>query len=203
MALINAGWTYKFSFATPFDPLDGIYTIAKIYSWNELLNEKLSLYDLLYQPLNIPAEQYNSEVNTYRQENIYKLVSPTTGKAQYVPEALLQTRPIYTVKEYPNLTMMIPLGTYADETGLSYLTTVVGDQIRSILGIRKEPAIVMTGKVYLTKEEYGEIAAIRDKLTTNTNNTYTSLCEANEEITRLRGMVAGYQHILQTKLGGK
>lgn len=202
MSLITVGWTYKFSFIPIFSALDGVYTIAKIYSWNEVLSEQLSLFDLLYSPLNIPTEKYNEDINVYRHEPIYKLISPIDGSVQYIPESITGNKPIYAVKEYFNLALTMPLGTYADEAGLSYLSDHVGDQIRSTLGITGKALIATVGKTYLTEEEYGKIDAARKQIAAGAQNHYAALLAAQKEIDRLRAQVAGYQRIIEEELGG-
>lgn len=202
MALITVGWTYKFSFKPAFAALDGVYTISKIYSWNEVLNEQLSLFDLLYSPLNIPAEKYNEDTKIYRNEPVYKLTSPIDGSVQYIPESVFGNKPIYTVNEYFNLALMMPLGTYADEAGLSYLSDTIGDQIRSTLGITGRAIIATVGKTYLTEDEYNQIDATRKAIATGSQNHYAALLAAQKEIDRLRAQVAGYQRLIEEELGG-
>lgn len=202
MALITAGWTYKFAFTKKFSALNGIYTIAKIYSWAEVLNDNLSLYELLYAPLNIPSEEYNEDIKVYKSENIYKLVSPISGAEVYAPESILDTQPIYPVKEYQNLVLFIPLGIYANPEGLDYIVNNVGDQVTGQLGIDKTPQLTTVGKTYLTEREYDEMEAERKKLASNALNYFTALNQALKENNLLKAQLEGYKKIVEDHLGG-
>jgi hypothetical protein len=200
MAIITTGWTYKFTFIQKFAELDGIYTITKIYSWAEVLNEQLSLYDILYAPLNIPETIYNEDIKTYKNEDILKLISPVDGTELYVPTSILSSNPLYTVKEYNNLVLFINLGTYDDVSGLDYLVSQVGDEVKSVLGIGEQPKITSVSKVYLTEQEYKELENTRQDRITTILNWFSALKTLEKENNLLRAQLGAYRQLVQEKL---
>lgn len=201
MALISAGWTYEFQFTKKFSEYNGPYTIAKIYSWAEVVNDQLSLYELLYAPLNIPETEYNEDIKTYMQESVYKLVSPVSGKIVYAPESILDALPIYPVKEYQRLVLFIPLGVYDSVEGLDYLMQQVADEVRGALGISAEPKLTTTGKVYLTESDYNALEDGRKARTDRVLNWFSAFRRLQEENAKLKAQVQGYQEMLNKLIG--
>lgn len=197
MALIQAGWTYQFVFTKKFTKYDGVYTIAKVYSWAEVINDQLSLYDLLYKPLNIPETEYNQDIIQFKNENIYKLVSPDDGSIVYAPESIFAQVPIYPVKEYQKLVMFLPLGIYASEEGLDYLVDQVGDELKGALGLTITPKLTTVGKVYMTEEEYNLLEAQRKENADKILNWFSSYIQLKEDNDKLKAQIAGYQKLIE------
>lgn len=202
MALITAGWTYKFVFIKKFTDYNGVYTISKVYSWAEVLNEQLSLYDLLYAPLNIPETEYNEDVIKYKNENIYKLMSPEDGTILYAPESIIAQVPIYPVNEYQKLVMFLPLGVYDSEEGLDYLVQEIGSEINGVLGLDITPKLTTVGNVYLTEKEYNEAQALRKSRVDRILNWFSAYTRIKEENNILKAQLEGYQKLLNSKVGG-
>lgn len=204
MALIKTGWTYKFKFINAFKSHDKAYTIVKIYSWDELLKENISLYDLLYGPLNIPREQFNQDVLEFRKQNIYKLINPLDQTNEiFVPEGILSTIPLYPVKQYGNLVFYIPLGVYEDQQGLDYLFNQVKEQLTGALGVTHDPKLVATSYTYLTETEYQEYAAERNAMTKKILNFFTENIKLRSENDTLRAQIKGYQDLIMKFNGGE
>ena len=200
MAIISTGWTYKFVFKPKFSELDGVYTITKIYSWTEVLNEQLSLFELLYAPLHISEAEYNEDIKTYKNEDILKLVSPSDGTEVYVPSSILSHYPIYPVKEYYNLVLFINLGIYNEEHGLDFLKEQVGEEVKKTLGITDSPKLVATNKVYLTEPEYEEIQNERKRQASLVLNWFSSLKKLEKENNLLRAQRGAYRKLVEEKL---
>lgn len=198
MALIEPGYTYKFQFVKKFEGLNGVYTIAKIYSWAEVVKDQLSIYESIYSPLKISQEEYNKDIQEYRDVSILKLVSPINGKEIYVPQSILSPLPLYTVKEYQNLVLFLPLGIYDDEEGLDYLVNQVCEEIHGTLGITETPRITTVGKSYLTTEEYREITERRDADKTSVLNWFSETIKLKEENNKLKAQLAGYKKIVES-----
>lgn len=200
MAIITTGWTYKFTFKPKFSKLDGIYTITKIYSWAEVLNEQLSLFDLLYAPLNIPETEYNEDIKTYKNEDILKLVSPADGTEVYTPASILSHYPVYPIKEYYNLVLFINLGIYNEEHGLDFLQDQVGEEVKKTLGIADAPKLVATNKVYLTEPEYEALKQERKERADLVLNWFSSLKKLEKENNLLRAQLGAYRKLVEEKL---
>lgn len=201
MALIKTGWTYKFSFQPNFSAYNGTYTITKIYSWDELLKENISLFDLTFSPLNISKEEFDREVLNYRVLDTYKLTTPDGTKELFVSEGMLSTVPLYPVQRYGEIVMFIPLGVYAEEAGLDYLANQINGQIAGALGITSTPKLTAVKYQYLTDAEYKEIDATRNKNTRSVLNFFTETVNQSKEIAALKAQIAGLETIIKTLVG--
>lgn len=201
MALIKTGWTYKFAFLPNFSSYDGIYTIVKIYSWDELLKENVSLYDVSFAPLNVPKEEFDRDVLTYRNLDTYKLVTVDGTKELYVSEGMLSAIPLYPVQRYGELVLFLPLGVYNDEAGLDYITNQVSAQVKGALGITGDPKITAIKYQYLTEAEYKTIAAGRNATATSVINFFTETVKQAKEIDALKAQIAGLNIVIKNLVG--
>lgn len=202
MALISAGWTYKFVFLQKFASLNGVYTLSKIYSWAEVLNEQLSIFELLYAPLNIPEAEYNDDIKQFVNGSVYKLVSPIDGNTIYAPEGILSHLPIYPVKEYQDLVMLLPLGVFDSIKGLDYITSQITEELKGALGISNAPRLTSVGKTYLTEKEYNELADGRQARVDRILNWFAAYSALKEENNFLKAQIEGYQKMLNDVVGG-
>jgi hypothetical protein len=186
MAVIQTGWTYKFSFLPAFADYDGVYTLVRTYSYDELFKDNISLYDQTYSPLKVSKETYDKDVVAFRTQTIYKLVTPDGLTERFIPEGLCSSQPLYPVQKYGKLVLFIPLGIYQDDAGLDYLMTQVSDQVKGALGITAEPKLTAVQYQYLTEDEYKQISAERNKTATKTLNFFTETVRQANEISQLK-----------------
>ena len=199
MSLITPGYTYKFQFDKRFGAFDGIYTIAKAYSWAEVIKDSLSIYEILYAPVNASQDDYNRDIVEFQDGVVYKLVSPVDGGEIYVPEKLIEGQPIFTVKEYQSLVLFIPLGIYDNADGVKYLISQVSEEIRSVLGITDKPTITSVRKTYLTDAEYEAIEDERKNNSKTTLNWFSETVRLRNENNKLKAQVKEYQKLLGMK----
>lgn len=196
MALIKTGWTYRFQFLPDFQSYDGTYTIAKIFSWDELIQDKISLFDLSFEPLNISKETYENKVLEYRTLDTYKLTSIDGEKELFVNEGMLANVPLYPVKRYGKLVLFLPLGIYDEEEGLDYIINQVKEEIHGALGITHDPAITAVEYQYLTESEYKQIAADRHNNITSVMNYFSENVKLREQVSRLQAQINGLEQLI-------
>lgn len=160
---LKVGWTYKFLFNPEFSALDGVYSIVKIYTYNELLEENLNLYDGLYKHVDKTSEQLDEDVSTFRTDDIFKLVNPDDSEiVYYVPSLVLSNIPDPNIDQYSKLVIGVNLGVCKDEEELEYIKNTINDYIQKMHGLTNEPQVFSIGTVWLTDTEYADVVSQRD-----------------------------------------
>lgn len=159
---LKVGWLYRFSFTEYFNKLDGTYTLTRVYTFDELTNDGITIKESLYSVYNVPDTQYAADIPKIISEPIYKLVSvidPDT--TVYVPNCVLSTEPVFSVREYSNLVLAIPIGIYRNTEDLSSVKNAISEEIAATLGEVGDASYIAVSSKYLTENEYAD--AIKDR----------------------------------------
>ena len=199
MSLLQPGWTYRFAFKSQFSSLDGTYTVVKMYTYPELLKEKLDLYDLLYSPLKLTQEQYEKDCVTYFNEGVYKLISPEDESViVYAPQSILATIPIYNVQQYSNLAIAFHLGTFKSGEEIQPLLNNLSQEISAALGVDQEPRAITVGKSFLTDDEYSDIVAQRKDRITSVLNYFSENLKLRKEVINLKARIVKLEEYIKS-----
>ena len=206
---LELNWCYKFCFTDPFDKLDNVYRLTKILTYEEMLNEGITLSSLYSLVGKTDADLEKDYIDkNYANERIYKLVHPTIlDTVFYVPKCLLASVPNPSVKEYAKLVVSFNIGIYPGEEDLSYIKNEFGQQLRDYLGYTKDPDIFSISTQWLTDEDYQKTVDERNanKAVDENGNykvlSYFSAFKAQEkEILNLKAKVAAYENIITNYL---
>jgi len=190
MALLQPGWTYNFRFKNSFAALDGVYTVVKIYSYNELVKDKISLYKELYEPLSLTLEQFEKDAVTYFTESIFKLVDPNDeDNVKYAPESILTTIPVYNLQEYNEVAIAFHIGTYIKGEEFQSVLSNISQELSSALGVDQEPRVLITSKKYLTDDEYLAIQTLRNQNKTSILNYFSDNVKLRKENQNLKARI--------------
>ena len=167
---LELGWTYSFKFTSDFSALEGIYTVVKIYAYDEFVSDGNNLYELLYTRVSKPEVDFEEDVKSYRNEKIYKLVNPDDlDDILYIPEGIIAEVPNFNIKKYAQLIIALNVGVYPNEDELEYAKSTMQEQLQGLLGFVNPPDVISIGQVWLTDDEYNDIVAEREK--NKTKNT--------------------------------
>ena len=162
---LKPGWTYKFSFLPGFDTLDGVYTVMKIYTYDEMLADGVTLYDGLYSHVGKTEQNVNDDVTSmnFRDEDVYKLTHPEDSEiVYYVPYGVLAIAPDPNVAAYPKLVLAFNVGVATSEEELSGISANINEVISKMFGIPDAAKVFSIGNEWLTEDEYATIVANRD-----------------------------------------
>ena len=206
---LELNWCYKFNFLEPFNKINNVYRLTKILTYEEMLNEGMTLSSLylLVDKTEADLEKDYIEKN-YKDERIYKLVHPTIlDTVFYVPECLLSEVPNPSVKEYAKLIVSFNIGIYPGEEDISYIKSEFGQQLKDYLGYTKDPDIFSISTQWLTDQEYQEIVDNRNKNKAIGEDgnykvlSYFSAFKAQEkEILNLKAKIKAYENIITNYL---
>ena len=159
---VNVGWTYKFTFTNDFSSLNGVYSVVKIYTYDELINDGIDLNDGLYAHVGKTSEQLDSDVGLYRNEDIYKLVNPDdSAVVYYAPAPILMTIPDPNIAKYSKLVLGVNLGIFDNQEQLASVISTLQEILSKTVGIVETPQLFSVGHKWLTPDEYATIEAER------------------------------------------
>ena len=204
---VELGWTYKFSFIQDFGVLDGIYTVVKVYSYEEFLSDGLSLVDLYSLVAKSEAEleqDLQTEEFNYRNQEIYKLRNPENYTTViYVPESIIASVPNFNIKKYSNVVVAMNLGLYPGEEDLAAVRSIMSEHMVSQLGYGDTPDLITIGHEWLTEEEYNERHAIREQNKQDIINYFSECQKLTEANTHLSGIIDNYEKLFKDWIAKK
>lgn len=198
MALLQPGWTYRFSFKSQFAPLDGTYTVLRMYTYPELLKDNIDLYEQLYVPQKLTQEQYDKDCVTYFSEGVYKLADPEDeDNLVYAPESILVSIPVYNVQQYSNIAIAFHLGHFKSGDELQPVLNNLSQEISAALGVDQEPRAMVVGKQYFTDDEYSKITAERKNRMTTILNHFSENVKLRNEILNLKAKIVKLEEYIK------
>lgn len=197
-----AGKTYSFKFISDFNKINGIYTVTKIMTFDEMLDDGIDLVATLYSAVDKTDEQYQTEYVNYSNEDVFKLTSvDKTFEDQpvvyYVPVPLIAERPDARIQEYGKLGLMVDLGVFADQDQLSYLSSFILEQIQAATGIKSQVELVAYKTVWMEEAEYERLQQEREALKTGIINHFTRYKAVEAENIKLTSTVKAYEEIIK------
>lgn len=203
---VELGWTYKFSFISDFSILDGIYTVVKVYSYEEFLNDGLSLASTLYSviykdPKDAEAaleEDLLTKEFNYREQEIYKLRDPEYyDTVIYVPESIILKVPNFNIKKYSNVVVAINLGLYPGDEDLSSVREIMSEHLSSQLGYMDTPDLITIGHKWLSEEDYNAEQANREANKKNVINYFSECTRLSNINSQLSSTIENYNKLFK------
>lgn len=183
---IELGWTYKFKFNNDFTLLDDIYTVLRIYTYSELLEDKIDLNTELYAKVGKTKMQFEADVATLRNDKILKVQHPEhQDTILYIPTSILSEAPLFTVKKYGRLMVVLNVGVYPNKEDLDHVKNLLHEELQVMLGFANPPDVLVTRHQWLTDQEYQELKDEREqnKKVVNYFSENIKLQKINSELT--------------------
>lgn len=202
--LPTLGETAKFTFISAFNKLDGIYTILSINTLNELLELGVSLVDTTYKEAEIadPENQYQTDLDTFKSDQIYKLKHIESEVVIYVPTSFNELVPDPNVKQYIQIGMGVDVGIFKDPTRIEWIKSQIAQALAAVAGVEKDPTLFEISTVWMTEAEYQVIEDERNSTIADVTNHYTDKQKLILENTRLRTQLAEYENTIKILSGG-
>lgn len=188
---VYVGWTYKFGFIPDFSSLDGVYSVVKIYSYEELINDGIDLNDGLYSKVGKTPANLEEDISLYRNEDIYKLVDPDNSEnILYVPFPILLSTPDPNIKKYSKLVVGINVGPCEDSSELDHVMTTMHEILEKMVGYTQTPQAFSIGSVWMTDSEYADLVAQRQTASREVVNYYSENLKLLNEISGYKAQIA-------------
>ncbi len=196
---VNVGWTYKFTFTNDFSSLNGVYSVVKIYTYDELINDGVDLNEGLYAHVGKTADNLDADVHLYRNEDIYKLVNPDDSTVvYYVPYLILLTIPDPNINKYPKLVLGVNLGIFENAEQLTSVINTLQEILSKTVGITEAPKIFSVGHKWLTPDEYADIELSRVTASRSVVNYYSEIQKLLKTLSQQQTQIEVLKTQLQT-----
>lgn len=194
---VEVGWTYKFSFIKDFQSLDNVYTLVRIYTYAEILEDSINLAEVLYSLVGKTQEEYEQDANAYKSQRIFKLQHPTvTDTIIYVPASLVAEVPNPFVKQYAKLVVAVNIGVYPNDEELNHVKDVLHQQLAAQLGFADNPDVFSVSHVWLTEEEYNSVVADRENTAKTIINYFSENRKLQKELDQAKERVKQYEEYI-------
>ena len=197
MTYNEIGVSSLYTFTTPFQDLDGIYTLKKILTSDQAIAEGVDFVKNLYVPAGLDKDDFNNEFQTFRGQQVLYLSSVTSDRQVPVPENILAKIPNPNIVEVDDLYIAINLGLFDNPTQLSWIVRQLQDITQSVTGESDSVDIYSTGKKWLTTKEFHDIKKARRQKAEQAQPLSVTVREQQEEILRLRNLVNHYETTLK------
>jgi len=201
---LTVGWAYRFRFKPDFSKLDGTYLVVKIYTYDELLEDNLDLFEGLYTHVGKTQVQLDEDYLQYRNGSIAKITNPDDSSiVYYIPEAILSVEPDPNVKRYPKLAIGINLGVCKDAAEVEHIKNTATELLGKMFGLVDDPAVFSVSSVWMTEEEYSQVLQDRQHAGREIVNYFGENQRLLAEVNRLSVMVEKYKEYIKTIASAK
>lgn len=149
--------TAKFTFNSPFNVLDGIYTLTQLVSFSTAINDGVNFVDSLYAYTSYPDpdEAFATDWKLYQNDQVLKLVSiDDAAKIIYVPASLINEVPDPQIIKAHNLTLRVDLGLFRDPTTIAWIKSEIDDFVANSTGTTKTCHLFAPKTEYMTESEW-------------------------------------------------
>lgn len=192
------GTTSLYTFTTPFQDLDGIYTLTKIFTFDQAIAESTDFVAKLYEPAGRTERDFLNERQSFQNEQILYLSSVESDRTLPVPKNILSKLPDSNVREIDDLYIAITLGLFDDPEQLSWLIRQLEDLAQSVTGEGDTVHLYSTGTKWLTTKEFSDIKQVRRAKAQQVQPLSVTVREQQNEILRLRNLVNLYETTLKS-----
>lgn len=195
--IIHLGWRYKFSFDEPFETLNGVYTVTKVYTFEELVQDRVDLSQL-YESVGA-TERLKTDITTIIHEPIYKLVNTLDEtRIIHMPQLLIALEPDPTVKKYYNSVVTWNIGAFPDKDDLLESQKVLNQLIETVFGTSSESIIIDVGVQWLSDTEFEVLENERADKRQQAFNYYSELLKVRAERDSYKTKCTALEDILKS-----
>lgn len=194
---IKPGVTYRLTFVSGFESLNGLYTVSKLLSHEEMLINEFSILDF-YLAVGKTETEFLADKLDYINYDYIKITSITDEtKIYYTNALLLQNIPDFSAQPYQQLGIAINIGIYEDENDVIGITNAIKTLLESNYGIVCTPSLFShNAKQWLTDAQYQAIVDERLAHKTVVVNEHMLLNQLSIENASLRAKIASLESFL-------
>lgn len=190
------GTTYAFEFTNNFATLNGIYTVLRVMTYDEMLEDSVDLREL-YTAVGLTEADLEPQVQLFRADKILKLSSIVNSTIWYIPHPLLNTEPDPNVREYYQLLLALDLGYYEQVKDIEYIKSVINDIAEKGLGLQSNPSDLFShNSKWMTEIEYNELKDERDTNKQTIINLFSENNRLRDELERVNNLVIKYEQTI-------
>lgn len=193
------GVTYYFTFELDYSNRDGIYTLVKLMTYDEYLNDGGDLMSDVFSPAGKTEDDMTLRLEEIRNTKMMKLVTPDTLETTqtiFMPITFATDNPDHNVKKYLKLGLVTYIGVTDDEELLADMKNCVNEHVLAATGIDMQPRFVAVGETWLTESQYKDLLAERDATKKKIINYYSENIKLEKRIASLQEQLKAYEEII-------
>lgn len=198
MFIPYVGTVYHFTFVSPFNVLDGIYSVDQVLTYNETVDAGEDLLQL-YIKYGLTEADFNENINVLRSDKILKLtpIEKTDDTVPlYMPSSLSRLEPDPNVKKYAQLALGINLGVYDNIEKVNFVKSTMESIIAKGLGVNESAYIFSIKDTWMTVEEYNKQENERVEKKNGLVNLYSEVLRLRKELDSANVKVKYYEDLL-------
>lgn len=196
MFIPYVGTVYKFVFISPFDTYNGVYTVLRIMTFDEVVSDGVDMVKL-YTSVGKTEEDYNEAVKTgLRYDDFLKLENIITKEILHVPFSLAELEPDPNIKEYNRVALAVDLGIFDNISDISFAKNTIDSTIAKGLGVEASSHTFSIEKVWMTLEEYNKEVEKRAEKKSTLVNLYSEVLRLRKELDSQNQKIAYYEDLL-------
>ena len=194
----TVGATYQFKFISGFESFNGIYTVSKVMTYAEYVDDGGDIEEDFFAPVG-KEDELAQNTDQVRSSKILKLISPDENSDNdplYAPMVYLAETPDFNVKKYYNIGVIAKIGVVEEAETVDFIKDTITQTVEAALGITPDPKLVITGSKWLTKTEYQEILASRDKEKQKVLNYYSENLRLEKVLMAAQTRIKEYEALI-------
>jgi hypothetical protein len=201
------GSVAKYRFRPPFDPLDGVYRLERIYAYNDLTNDDgIDFVADLYTPLSLTQEDFNDDSADFVGNAVIRLSKVNLGIGEaatvlVIPAPLMSVLPDITVSRYEDFVVSINIGAFKSTEEFSWLLGELRSMAAAVTGTTNDVVLLTNGPVYLTAAEYATIVSGRAAQIEVVKPLFVTNQEKEATIAQLRSRIQYLEEIVGIQQG--
>ena len=220
---LSIGKVYRFQFVSDFKKLGyvpykedqpitaGIFKVDKVMTYLDTVASGIDIYANLYQPLNVPKEVYQSDIQYIADSMVYRLVDPVDkSRVFFVPQPFIEGTPDPSVDMYNKMLLTINIGIHGDPDLLSDISSTLTQLFEKMWGITPEGnsklvELTTYDHVWLALDQKRAIDTARKNIAEASTVDFAKLFDLDQnnayylENLRLKGRVGVLESIVKSK----
>jgi hypothetical protein len=192
----SIGTTAKFIFVSPFNVLNGIYTLTHLVSFESAIDDGVNFVDYLYSytAYSDPDESFASDWKNYKEDQVLKLASiEDPDRVIFVPSRLIDEVPDPQIIKAYDMTLRVSLGVFQDPSKITWIVNELNDFVAGSTGTDKTCKLFSPQVKWMTQTEWDVIEQARQANIQNMDLQSKKIQDLNTLITSLQTKVQKYE----------
>lgn len=195
----TAGVTYKFVFQPGYEKFNGVYTVLRIMTYDEYINDGGDILQDFFTPCGKDEADIIGELLQIRASKILKLLSPDSEdekEAVFAPLYYLQDNPDHNVKKYYHMGIVATLGITEEPSDFQASAAMLVEQFQAVLGMEPQPNFVTLKSVWMTEPDYQEMLAKRDQEKLKVINYFSENAKLRKRNDQFKTQIEAYEELI-------
>lgn len=192
------GTVAKYTLKTKFTPLNGIYKLERIRTFDAALADGVDFVKSIYTPCELTDADYQADADEYRSSVVLTLTYIDDETiVRHIPYPAIDLTPDPMIIKCENLYIAIDIGLVKDPNKYKWLINQLNEMTRSVTGTDKMVQLMSVGSVYVTQADYDTIEADRTIRIEQIDSLQKTVTGQSELISKLTTRLQHYEDIIK------